>query len=95
MAIGTSYNEEEVIQAIAKALETFYSSLIDKIDGLDIVKIMKRKNPYLYRAKAMENASEIVENVLSAFVTSSEETIFGNCFFEPLAIAASGGCCLR
>ena len=75
MAIGTSYNEEEVIQAIAKALETFYSSLIDKIDGLDIVKIMKRKNPYLYRAKAMENASEIVENVLSAFVTSSEETI--------------------
>ena len=91
MAIGTSYNEEEVIQAIAKALETFYGSLIEKIDGLDIVKIMKRKNPYLYRAKAMENAAEIVENVLSAFVTSSEETIFGNCFFEPLAIAASGG----
>jgi len=91
MAIGTAYNEEEVVKAIAKALETFYNSLIEKIDGLDIVKIMKRKNPYLYRAKAMENASEIVENVLSAFVTSSEETIFGNCFFEPLAIAASGG----
>ena len=77
MAIGASYNEEEVIKAIANALETFYSSLIEKIDGLDIVKIMKRKNPYLYRAKAMENASEIVENVLSAFVSSSEETIFG------------------
>ena len=91
MAIGTSYSEEEVVQAIAKALETFYGSLIEKIDSLDIVKIMKRKNPYLYRAKAMENASEIVENVLSAYVTSSEETIFGNCFFEPLAIAASGG----
>ncbi len=91
MAIGSSYDEKEVVQAIAKALENFYGSLIEKIDGLDIVKIMKRKNPYLYRAKAMENASEIVENVLSAFVTSSEETIFGNCFFEPLAIAASGG----
>ena len=91
MAIGASYNEEAVVQAIAKAMETFYDSLIEKIDGLDIVKIMKRKNPYLYRAKAMENAAEIVENVLSAFVTSSEETIFGNCFFEPLAIAASGG----
>ncbi len=91
MAIGTSYKEDEVIRAIANALETFYDTLISKIDGLDIVKIMKRKNPYLYRAKAMENASEIVENVLSAFVTSSEETIFGNCFFEPLAIAASGG----
>lgn len=91
MAIGTVYNEDEVVKAIAKALEDFYSILIEKIDGLDIVKIMKRKNPYLYRAKAMQNASEIVENVLSAFVSSSEETIFGNCFFEPLAIAASGG----
>ena len=53
--------------------------------------MMKRKNPYLYRAKAMQNASEIVESVLSDFVSSSEETIFGNCFFEPIAIAASGG----
>ncbi|MCI8489279.1 MAG: hypothetical protein HFJ04_03335, partial [Lachnospiraceae bacterium] len=26
-----------------------------------------------------------------AFVSSSEETIFGNCFFEPVAIAASNG----
>lgn len=91
MAISSSYNEEDVVRAIAKALETFYGSLIEKIDSLDIVKIMKRKNPYLYRAKAMENASEIVDNVLGAFVSSSEETIFGNCFFEPLAIAASGG----
>ena len=91
MAISSSYNEEDVVRAIAKALETFYGSLIEKIDSLDIVKIMKRKNPYLYRAKAMENASEIVDNVLGAFVSSSEEIIFGNCFFEPLAIAASGG----
>ncbi|MGX8729141.1 MAG: PmeII family type II restriction endonuclease [Lachnospiraceae bacterium] len=91
MPIGTGYNEEDVVKAIANALETFYGSLIEKIDGLDIIKIMKRKNPYLYRAKAMENASEIVDNVLGAFVSSSEETIFGNCFFEPLAIAASRG----
>ena len=91
MAINDSYDEKAVVQAIAKALESFYGSLIDKIDDLDIVKVMKRKNPYLYRAKAMESASEIVDSVLSAFVSSSEETIFGNCFFEPIAIAASGG----
>ena len=71
MPIGTGYNEEDVVKAIANALETFYGSLIEKIDGLDIIKIMKRKNPYLYRAKAMENASEIVDNVLGAFVSSS------------------------
>lgn len=43
MAIGTLYNEEEVVLAIASALETFYRTLIEKIDGLDIVKIMRRK----------------------------------------------------
>lgn len=91
MAINSSYDENKVIQAIANALEAFYGSLIEKIDKLDIYKVMKRKNPYLYRAKAMQSASEIVESVLSAFVTSSEETIFGNCFFEPIAIAVSGG----
>ena len=91
MAIGTKYDEAEVINAIAVALENFYKSLIEKIDGLDVVKIMKRKNPYLYRAKAMENASDIVNSVLNAFISSSEETIFGYCFFEPIAIAASGG----
>lgn len=91
MAINNSYDEKEIVAAIANALDTFYKSLIVKINDLDIKKVMKRKNPYLYRAKAMENASEIVESVLSAFVSSSEETIFGNCFFEPIAIAASGG----
>jgi len=85
------FDEEAIVKAIAKALEDFYASLIDKIDHIDIKKIMKRKNPYLYRAKAMQNASEIVESVLTAFVSSSEETIFGNCFFEPIAIAVSGG----
>lgn len=91
MSLNNSYDEQAVIQAIAKALETFYVTLIEKIDALNIQKVMKRKNPYLYRAKAMESAAEIVESVLTAFVSSSEETIFGNCFFEPIAVAASGG----
>lgn len=91
MAINSEYNEDAIVKAIANALEEFYNSLIDKIDKIDINKIMKRKNPYLYRAKAMQSASEIVESVLTAFISSSEETIFGNCFFEPIAIAACGG----
>ena len=78
MPLNNSYDEQAVIQAIASALETFYGTLIEKIDGLNIQKVMKRKNPYLYRAKAMQSAAEIVDSVLTAFVSSSEETIFGN-----------------
>lgn len=86
-----TYNEQAVVQAIAQALDSFYESLISKIDALNINKVMKRKNPYLYRAKAMQSASDIVDSVLTAFVSSSEETIFGNFFLEPVAIAASNG----
>ena len=89
--INTFYDETEVKKAIANALEKFYSSLIAKIDNINIKDIMKSKNPYLYRAKAMQTSSEIIESILQAFVSSSEETIFGNCFFEPIVLVASGG----
>lgn len=91
MSINNIYSEEKIVSAIATALDNFYTSLIKKIDSLDIKSIMKRKNPYLFRAKAMNGAAQIVEAILAAFISSSEETIFGNVFFEPIATAAVQG----
>lgn len=91
MSINESYNEQAVVEAIAKALDRYYTSLIEKVDGLNIKKIMRRKNPYLFRAKAVNGAAQIVDTILAAFVSSSEETVFGNEFFEPIAIAAVQG----
>ena len=56
MPLNNSYDEQAVIQAIASALETFYGTLIEKIDGLNIQKVMKRKNPYLYSHYAHKRA---------------------------------------
>lgn len=91
MPINESYNEEAVVQAIATALDAFYSSLISKVDALNVKKVMKRKNPYLFRAKSMNGAAQIVDAIMAAFVSSSEETIFGNVFFEPIATVAAQG----
>lgn len=91
MSINKSYSEQAVVEAIAKALDRYYTSLIEKVDGLNIKKIMKRKNPYLFRAKAVNGAAQIVDAILAAFISSSEETVFGNEFFEPIAIAAVQG----
>lgn len=89
--LNTSYDEEAVYQAVATALTAFYNALSGKLDKISINKILKRKNPYLYRAKGINNAAQIVSGILSAFISSSEETLFGNCFFEPVALVVSGG----
>ena len=89
--INNSYDEDRVRETIENALATFYGSLISTLKTINIGQIMKSKNPYLYRSKSISSASEIIESILFAFISSSEETIFGNCFFEPLAIAASNG----
>lgn len=89
--LNNGFNEKFAELAIAEALETFYGNLTAKLDEIRLNNILKRKNPYLYRAKGIENAARIVAGILSAYISSSEETIFGNVFFEPLALAVSGG----
>lgn len=89
--LNNSYDEAQVLAAVSVALTDFYTSLTQKLDKVNLTKILKRKNPYLYRAKGINNAVQVVDSILSAYVSSSEETIFGNTFFEPIAIVVSGG----
>jgi hypothetical protein len=76
---------------IARCLNDFYAHRLAKIKSINIRNILARKNPYLFRAIATEQASEIVGVILSSFLSSSDETIFGNDFFEPIAREVSGG----
>jgi hypothetical protein len=55
------------------------------------VTLLKRKNPYLYRALGIEIAAELMSTLLQSHLKESEETIFGDAFFEPLAILAARG----
>jgi hypothetical protein len=64
---------------------------LQKLGQLKLADFFQRKNPYLFKALATEKASEIVEGVLTAYVGASDETIFGDAFFEPIARIASGG----
>ena len=89
--LNNGYDENAVIQAVSTALTDFYTSLTNTLDSIDVNKILKRKNPYLYRAKGISSAGQIVDGILAAYVSSSEETIFGNTFFEPIAVIVSGG----
>ena len=43
------------------------------------------------RAIGIQKVSEIVTQILLAYMSSSDETIFGDAFFEPLVKFCSGG----
>jgi hypothetical protein len=82
---------KELEALITKCLHDFYERRINRIQELKLRDVLKKKNPYLYRAIGTEKASEIVEDILSAFVSSSDEGIFGDAFFEPIAKLVSIG----
>lgn len=78
----TSKQIEEHVQ---QCLDNFYTRRIAKLSKLKLNDTLKRKNPYLYRAIGTESASELIGQFLSAYMSSSDEGIFGDAFFEPLA----------
>lgn len=78
-------DEVKLQEKIAELLDIFFSKRKESLQNLKLIQTLGRKNPYLYRAAGVADASEIVEEILRAHVSSSDETLFGNVFFEPLA----------
>jgi hypothetical protein len=66
----------------------FHDKKKKKIIELTLDSILRRKNPYLFKAKANDNAADFVRSVLEATVSSGEETVFGN-FLEEVAIVVN------
>jgi len=50
------------------------------------------KNPYLFKAKNISTASELITDLLEAFLSSSEEKLFGD-FLEGLAVFVAQKTC--
>lgn len=80
--------DAELEALVATLLAKFYERRLGKLSEITLATIC-RKNPYLFRAIGMVKPLDIIEGVLQAFLSSSEETVFGNIFFEPLVLAAS------
>jgi hypothetical protein len=70
---------------IKKCLNDFHERRIEKLKKLRLRQVLRRKNPYLFKALGTEQAAEIVKRILEAYASSSDETIFGNVYFEQIA----------
>lgn len=59
------------------------------MQNLKLIQVLKRKNPYLFKAKNINDAHDLVKLILDAHLSSQEETLFGE-FLERLAIFVCG-----
>ena len=78
-------NLNDVNKYVEENIGDFHLKRIENIKKLKLTEILKRKNPYLYKAKNLMTAEEIIKGFVDATVSSSEEGVFGN-FLEGLAI---------
>jgi len=62
----------------------FHRRRISSLENLDLKKLLT-KNPYLFKAKNISTANELIISLLDAFLSSSEEKLFGD-FLEQLAV---------
>lgn len=78
-------NRNEVVQFIENNIGEFHERRDASLQTLKLTKVLKQKNPYLFKAKNINDAHDLVKLLLDAHLSSQEETIFGN-FLEKLAI---------
>jgi hypothetical protein len=76
---------QEVGQYVEHNIGSFHKGRLDSIRKLKLSNILLRKNPYLFKARNILLAQDLVKTLLDAHLSSQEETIFGN-FLEGLAI---------
>jgi hypothetical protein len=76
---------EKVKKYVEDNIGVFHERKLKSLIGLQLHKILARKNPYLFKAKNVLTAEQIVRGILDAHLSSNEEAIFGD-WLEGLAI---------
>ena len=80
---------KKIAEFVNSTIEQFHGSKLRILHNLNLSVVLSKKNPYLFRAKNLTSASDLVKDILDAYLSSSEEKIFGD-FLEALAIFVAG-----
>lgn len=76
---------KKVVKYVEDNIGIFHQKRIDRLNQLKLKTVLKKKNPYLFKAKHLLTSEKIVRSLTEAFISSNEETIFGD-WLEGLAI---------
>ena len=78
-------NLNDVTQYVEEHIGLFHQKRIAGLNLLKLKKVLTKKNPYLFKAKYILSTEQIIKGITDAFISSQEETIFGE-WLEKLAI---------
>lgn len=77
-------NLDDVRVYVNNNVDDFHQRKLASLERLKLSNLLN-KNPYLFKAKNISSAGELISGLLDAFLSSSEEKLFGD-FLEGLAI---------
>ncbi|MBC7418886.1 MAG: cytosolic protein [Pedobacter sp.] len=78
-------NQSDIEKYVEENIGTFHKKRILGLKDLKLQKVLGKKNPYLFKAKHILTSQDIIKSLTDAFISSQEETIFGD-WLEGLAI---------
>lgn len=78
-------NLNDVSLYVEQNIGIFHQKRIAGLDNLKLKRVLSKKNPYLFKAKYILTAQDIIKYLTDAYISSQEETIFGD-WLEGLAI---------
>jgi len=81
-------NISELTDFVNENISVFHQSKLNILESINLKRLLKKKNPYLFKAKNITVAGDLVTDILDAFLSSSEEKLFGD-FLEELAVFIS------
>lgn len=76
---------EDVAQYVEAHIGAFHERRLKSLASLRLTDVLQRKNPYLFKAKNVQTAQDLVKGLLDAYLSSQEEGMFGE-FLESLAV---------
>jgi len=76
---------QNVKKYIEENIGSFHEARENGLKELKLSKLLLAKNPYLFKAKNILTSQDLVRNLVNAYLSSQEETMFGT-FLEGLAI---------
>lgn len=74
----------EVTKFVDENIGSFHEAKLKNIKKIQLTQLLKRKNPYLFKAKNVATSEVFIRSIVDAYLSSQEETMFGD-FLEDLA----------